>query len=373
VTILPTADIVVAGGGPAGAATALALRRSGASVVLLNRSFQRRSYQVGETLPPHSCVTLQRLGVWDSFCADGHMRCPGNSVSWGQHGSSENDFLFSPYGCGWHLDRVRFDAFLRKEAILAGVQVCNNARLLAANSEADGRVSVRAQVDDSCLTIRTAFVVDATGRAAAVLRRCGVKTRYLDNLVGLMAVFLLNAVSRTNSRTLVESVENGWWYSARIPGSRVVVALMTDMDVVQSLRQDALWATSLAQAPLTRERFESGMIHTPTQVVSARSSTADRFVGSWWAAVGDAATTWDPLSSQGITKALENGILLASAICDRLEGRGTAALDAYDRTVRAEFEEYLKNRSGYYSRETRWPDANFWRRRQTHLYPRRKR
>ncbi|HYR12538.1 MAG TPA: tryptophan 7-halogenase, partial [Longimicrobium sp.] len=66
-------DVVVAGGGPAGCAAALALRAHapGLSVALVEASAYGGE-RIGETLPPHAAEVLEHLGVGDAFRAQGH-------------------------------------------------------------------------------------------------------------------------------------------------------------------------------------------------------------------------------------------------------------------------------------------------------------
>ena len=73
--------------------------------------------------------------------------------------------------------------------------------------------------------------------------------------------------------------------------------------------------------------------------------------------------TFDPLSSQGIAKAIEQGHEAAVAIGRCLEG-DTAAVDAYAEAVSARYAEYLGTRAGYYRLEQRWSGAQFWKSRQ---------
>lgn len=81
-------------------------------------------------------------------------------------------------------------------------------------------------------------------------------------------------------------------------------------------------------------------------------------------AVGDAISSFDPLSSQGILKALRSGIFASYAIADWLrqsdDGRGYAR---YAALMRHEFAAYRETLRNYYRLEQRWPDAPFWRRR----------
>ena len=72
--------------------------------------------------------------------------------------------------------------------------------------------------------------------------------------------------------------------------------------------------------------------------------------------------SFDPLSSEGITKGLamgEKAAIVAAALC---EGDRSAA-QSYREDVSKEFAQYLATRYRYYATERRWPDAPFWRQR----------
>src|SRR5438045_2486728 len=103
--------VIILGGGPAGTATALALLKYGYSVLILERSLYE-DWRVGETLPPHVQTLLGSLGLWDHFLQDGHLPSPAILAAWGSAHLFETHFIFNPYGLGWHLDRMRFDAML---------------------------------------------------------------------------------------------------------------------------------------------------------------------------------------------------------------------------------------------------------------------
>ncbi|MFL5801049.1 MAG: NAD(P)/FAD-dependent oxidoreductase, partial [Roseiflexaceae bacterium] len=120
-----------------------------------------------------------------------------------------------------------------------------------------------------------------------------------------------------------------------------------------------------AQVRTTRHtlpRLAQAEPRTPPRLYAAHSQRLDTIAGVGWLAVGDAAATFDPLSSQGIFKALRSGILAAYAIGDYFNGVH-AGLERYEAWIAREFEAYLDTRRDYYGRERRWADSPFWRRR----------
>src|SRR5437870_3091516 len=100
-------DAAVIGAGPAGAAAALCLARSGARVALVEMK-TGRGVTPGESLPPAAGALFEKLEL--SGLLEVHARSAGGRVTWGDARAASNPSVFSPYGSGWHLERPRFDA-----------------------------------------------------------------------------------------------------------------------------------------------------------------------------------------------------------------------------------------------------------------------
>jgi flavin-dependent dehydrogenase len=355
-------DAVVVGGGPAGAAVAIALARRGLTSAIVEQEEAPRA-RAGETLPPSARLPLEALGVWPRFAAAGHEPGAGNRSSWGSERVEEAHFITSAYGHGWHLDRPRFESMLLEAAQAQGVRVLRGATVDAVSFDGEvWRVS-------GGRPLEARFAVDASGRSAFLARICGAERVSIDRLVGAVTFLEPGSGEDPEGRfTRVEAVELGWWYSASLPGGRLAVACMTDGDLAAraGLRSVEGWLEAARAAPDTFRRIGAyALPSTPPRLWSANTSRLSSVVGPGWLAVGDAAVSFDPLSSQGIVTALESGLEAAEAIQAYLAGEAEA-LSRYAARVTARYRDYLVERARYYGAEGRWPDAPFWKRRQGH-------
>ena len=316
-------------------------------------------------MPPAARQPLVSLGVWEKFLADKHAPSFGIQSAWGQADLYENDFIFNPHGPGWHVDRARFDAMLARSAEEAGAKLYRRARLLACAQTADGNWQIEIGCETRRYNVRAHFVIDATGRASAFARRQGARRITDDQLVGIVGFFAPKSASFTpNSQTLVEAVEQGWWYSAVLPDSRIITAFMTDADLYAraSKRSVEYWQQQLRKAPHTCSRTKARTLVPGHLILAANTSRLDHVAGKNWLAVGDAAMALDPLSSLGVYNALQSGLIAAQAIDSSLTGDATT-LQKYAAGVEADYDACLKTRAKYYAEETRWPGSPFWQRR----------
>jgi flavin-dependent dehydrogenase len=275
------------------------------------------------------------------------------------------DFLFSGRGQGWHLDRKRFDAMLAEAACAAGTTVLT--RTCVRESSYDDRVW---RIQAECAggpprTLTARFLIDASGRSASIARRQSARTEAIDRLVGIVGyVEFDSGVRAGDGTTLVESVPDGWWYSAWLPDNILAVAFMSDGDLIHALEAESIggWTKLL-----------SGTVHTRQRVVGGRRpvrlfprNAASHFLrpggGDGWLAAGDALCAFDPLSSLGIGHALASGAHAARAVEGSLRGDSEPFAEYIAKSTE-HFSDYLRIRSRYYAMEGRWPWRPFWQRR----------
>jgi flavin-dependent dehydrogenase len=351
-------DVLVAGGGPAGCAAALALARAGRRVLIADAG--TGPPKVGEALVAIARVLLNDLGVGDRVLGSGHLPCYANLSAWGSSELHAVDFIRDPHGPGWHLDRPLFDRRLRAAARAAGAELLENTAVHRPAQQLDGTWTVA--LHDR--TVHCGWLIDATGRGAAIATRHGARRHTGDRLAAIHLT-LDPAPTAVDGCSLVESDEDGWWYTALLPSQRRLVAYFTDADLPSAALHttDRFRARLLDTCHVSARAGQHGLpVDATPRRAPAHSAHLDRVFGHGWVAAGDAAVAFDPISSQGVLTALYTGMSAGQAVDAWLRG-DTVALDDYARKVRAAHSAYLHGHRTVHARESRWPHRPFWARR----------
>ncbi len=349
--------IAIVGGGPAGCAAALTLRRylPNLSVTLVTRPPPSVAEvpAVGETLSPGVLPLLDYIGLREQFQELGHLPSGGTTSAWGSEHLLERNYLFTGRGHGWHLDRSRFDAWLLSKAQEAGARCIRSRVIRAIRSEGVWRIGLEGGGD-----LVANVIVEATGRSKGLLGDQGSVMRRDDGLVAEARWFWHGRDEASADGALVESIPDGWWYSASLPGGHGVAMFMTDTD----LRRQNSWDNRLAAAPATTARLGSWQPMKQTVVRPANSQCSPVVVGEGWVAAGDTAAAFDPISALGIGFALRSGMEAARVAVSYLED-DDALSTAYAASVVRIYADYRARLRGIYELEKRWPDSPFWARR----------
>ena len=369
----PHHQVVILGGGPGGATCAVALRRLGLKDVLIVETGDYDTFRIGESVPPEIRPILSRLDILEGFLAQGHEPCYGSCSYWGEERRGFNDAILSVYGHGWHLDRRRFNRFLAEEAGKAGAKLWVGVGLHRSRRRKEGgyRLTLRkmgkksrVEARGSDFEIDADFVVDATGARCVFARQRGSGKLNDRPLICLGARFSLkNGSANITKMTHLEAVSYGWWYAARLPGDTLLVSLTTD---AQTLKQMGLhhpqrWENALRETPNTARIIgRARIIDTRPKSYPAPSFRLDKIVGSHWLAVGDAASAYDPITSQGIIKSMSDARFAAGTIKKFLASAGNE-LAIYQRMIADRFTQYTAMRRYFYQLENRWPRSTFWR------------
>lgn len=338
-------DIVVVGGGPAGAICALMLARGGARVSLIHWG----GYAAGgiELVSGHARHLIERYSPDFFQKASLGVEVHETISLWGTPEPITFNAMFNPWGAGVAVARPLFDRALRHLACTAGVSIIDDAKVMRIERSRDQwhllMRSAGTTADEAESHASASFLILATGRVAAqFVDRSPVAEPSGIALMTFLRTPGSGSVQSHGNTLYVEGTDNGWWYALPAGDGTYFTGFCTDRDEVKkrpaSLKEffvRELCNTRLL-APLLSTT--SGNIQISGRMAGAK--VFDRMSGEGWIAVGDAAYAPDPLSGMGIELAIESAQLGAHALLEATQGSTQShALKGF-----AEYEDAIRER-----------------------------
>src|SRR5260221_8149914 len=171
-------DVIIAGGGPAGASAAIHLATGGARVLLVEQKKFPRAKLCGEFISPECTPHFERLGVADPMFAANPARLT-ETVFYSRTGKSVSvpRAWFGAKGVALGLSRAEMDERLLRGASEAGAVVLENTPVVNLLFDQDRVAGVVVKHTNSEIGFRAPVSIDATGRTRA-LSRCVAKSRH---------------------------------------------------------------------------------------------------------------------------------------------------------------------------------------------------
>jgi flavin-dependent dehydrogenase len=165
-------DVLIIGGGPAGASTASILAEHGHKVLIIEKAKFPR-YHVGESLIPFTFGPLERLGMIPKMRGSHFVK--KYSVSFVQpDGHRSQPFYFhtrydkETIAQTWQVNRSEFDQMLLDNAREKGAEVMEETTVIQLLKNDSGRViGVEVKTNDGQMKhLHAALVVEASGKEA---------------------------------------------------------------------------------------------------------------------------------------------------------------------------------------------------------------
>jgi flavin-dependent dehydrogenase len=202
------------------------------------------------------------------------------------------------------------------------------------------------------------FIIDASGRNSKFSSRLKVKKIQYDQLVGVSFMARINTPKLNqfeSGNILIEAINKGWWYLSNLDNKNLIATFISDANIVKSYGSVSTSLHHFIDASIQVKQYLSHCdIDDKLYVRAAKTQILSCMVGKHWLAVGDAAWSVDPLSSQGLFKGINMGMEAAEAIY-------SDTLQKYQESNYQKFYRYIKQRLHYYRLETRWHNENFWK------------
>lgn len=368
-------QILVVGGGPAGATTATLLARAGLDVTLVEREHFPR-YHIGESLLPSALTFLDILGAREKVEAFGFQRKPGAHIEWGHQ---QWDLYFGELSgtntYSFQVVRSEFDQCLLDHARDQGAKVFQGVEVRKLTfDEADPRRPVGAALAPAdrpadAWEINFDYLVDASGRNGLMSTRY-LENRYYHEVFKNVAVwgYWEDARPFTGEKEgaiATVSIPEGWIWAIPLHDGKLSVGVVLHKNILKERRGDGsiedLYHAAIANSPTVSEMVASARLASPVQAETDYSYAADSFAGPGYFITGDAACFLDPLLSTGVHLAMLSGLLSASAIAslERNEVSETEAIDFYDKSYRRAYLRYLVFLSAFYNAYD-GKDSIFW-------------
>lgn len=328
-------DVLVIGGGPAGATAAAILAEAGRDVVLLDKDRHPR-FHIGESLLPRNLAIFDRLGVRERIHALGVFK-PGAEFVADSTGE-QTVFSFAEgldrrFTHCYQVPRAAFDAALLDNARHRGARVAEATRVRALDLIPTGGAVATAVGPDGPRHIAARFVLDASGRDTFLASRLGLKAP--DKRLNTAAVYahFRGVVARTGEHEgciTVHLVEDGWFWMIPLPGGVMSVGFVAGPAAFRDRDgsiADLLFAR-IAASPSVSARMRDAQL---ISEVTATGNYAYRAAAQWgegWMLIGDAFGFLDPVFSSGVLLAMasaEMGAAVADAwLRDPEAGRALA-------------------------------------------------
>ena len=385
-------DVVVIGGGFAGSSTALLLRRwlPEARVLIAERG-ERFERKVGEATVEVSGYFLHRvLGLYDHLSrhhlpkhglrywfsrpeSDEQAKREASLFDLTEVGSSE-----MPHLASFQLDRPTLDQHLLDTAEAEGTEVLRPAKVLSVEAEdgdsenvdnANGEWPlhlVEVRTAEGTRTVRTRWVIDASGRQSFLARKKGLQQKVdhhptasiwgrwqgVHDLDGTSVLggdprgTALPALSASRRLATNHFVGYGYWtWVIPLSNGNTSIGLVYNKDLYEP-----------PEGATLRERYERYVRTAPGLRDLAKDATLDesdfmalshlpyrsnQYMGKGWALVADAASFIDPYYSPGLDHAAISIYATARILVGQLTGK--LAGDELTERIRVHNEDFLRS------------------------------
>ncbi len=342
-------DVIIIGGGPAGAAMGAYLSKAGISNLIIEKAVHPRPH-VGESMVPASTKVFLELDFLQVMEREGFVHKFG--ASWHAPNGKEFSIAFPELpqpgvdqDYTYHVDRSKFDLLLLKHAESLGSKVMQGVTVKEVLFDADQAKGVRVAVDGIEVDLPCKFVVDASGRNTLIGNQLKLKVK--DPIFNQYAVHAwYEGVERSKQGNTLDfihiyflPIERGWVWQIPITDTITSMGVVADKNVLKDFHHDL------------EAYFQMGMQSNPDLIYAMRNAVRvnefktegdysykmSSFIGNGYVCIGDAVRFVDPIFSSGVSVALYSAKFASERIRVAFETGdfSAAVLQPYDDKLRS--------------------------------------
>ncbi|MBW3627329.1 MAG: geranylgeranyl reductase family protein [Actinobacteria bacterium] len=354
----PRPEVLVVGGGPAGAATAYWLAEAGHDVLVVERKTFPRDKTCGDGLTPRAVRQLADMGLEDRLAADHHrfdgLRAVAHGVTlelpWPDHPT------FPPYG--YVVRRRHLDEMVAEHAVKAGATLWQGTEAVAPIVER-GLVAgavVRRAGSATTEEVRAPYVVVADGANSRFGRALGtVRDRSYPQGMAIRGYWRsdlhddpwIESSLDVRDRAGRSLPGYGWVFPLGDGTINVGIGLLSTFRDWKKVNTSHLMDEFAATAPSSWGISPETQLGKPTGGRLPMAGSVGPKAGPTFLVVGDAAGSVNPFNGEGIDYAYETGRLAADVLHEALMTGDGLALQRYPETLEREFGLYFKVARGF--------------------------
>jgi flavin-dependent dehydrogenase len=338
------ADVLVIGGGPAGATAAMRLLAKGLRPLIVERERFPR-YHIGESMTGECGAIVRELGFGERMAAAGHPVKHGVCVYGAREGA---DSWFVPVmqrteagelrdQVTYQVRRSVFDTMLIEEAVRRGAELiegCAIAPIMGAHGAALGGAKVQTAAG-SIVNVDAAMTLDCSGQGSFLARHGITGAKYLGSYDKQIAIFSQVAnyargdgadrMRQPGNTHIFYTKKFHWAWAIPIDGEITSIGIVVPSQYFRDqneskddfLRREIRELNGNLSARIPEPRLVE-----PAHAIPNYSFQVRNFAGPGYICVGDAHRFIDPIFSFGLYAAMMEGGLAANAAAGYLERGG---------------------------------------------------
>jgi flavin-dependent dehydrogenase len=337
-------DVLVAGGGPAGAAAGLHAARLGLKTLVIEKDLHPR-FHIGESMLPQASIAIQKLGLAAEVEALPQVAKYGGSFALGNETEFKDfdfeDSLTPDQPRTLNIERSVLDKALLDGASASGAQVMQNYRIRKIDHMETGRVELSlVSPEGTPLSVRGRHLLDATGQGTLVGHHLGNR-RTLPDFKRIAFFNHFTGVKRRAGQKaghpLIVMCKEGWFWLIAINETTTSIGFVMNSQDTKKLPVENAHALKwlIQRSPLVQQLAGEADASDTNGVTADFSYSCRPFAGPGFFLLGDAAAFIDPIFSTGVCMGLNSAIRAVDLVAEAEAGRCSwpAAYDQYARYV----------------------------------------
>lgn len=319
-------DVLIIGGGPAGAIAAASLVRKGYSVNVVEKvPFPR--FVIGESLLPRCNELLEMNGLLEAVEKHGFTIKPGAAFE--RDGQLElfdfSENIGQAFGTSYQVKREEFDDILLKEAVRYGANLFEETEITDFDPETTTAKGI--DKEGNSIVFKARFALDASGYGRVFPRLLDLDTKSEFKLRNAIFTRVSGDIRPTDGSDAyiyiyVHGNNDAWIWTIPFSDGITSVGIVCTQEYFDSygLENEPFWDMIINTTPGAKERFSKSTKTVPVNKIGGYSSNVKSMYGKNYCLAGNATEFLDPVFSSGVTLALESGNRAAIMIDRQLQG-----------------------------------------------------